>query len=195
MFTTIKLELQKNLSPKRYQHSLWVARKARELAQKVGETPERAELAGLLHDCAKDLTDEELLALAKRQVGYQLSAQEEAAPHYLLHAVVGSWFAGIKYGIVDPVVVQAIRRHTIGGPEPTVLDQILYIADFLDPKRDHEKKFLQNFQKTFKNQGLAAATCVVIKQKIKRLQASGKTPHLHTLQFLADLSSRSSRSQ
>ncbi|ETR65252.1 MAG: metal dependent phosphohydrolase, partial [Candidatus Magnetoglobus multicellularis str. Araruama] len=174
-------KLQKELSPKRYQHSLRVAREAVLLAQITGFDTQKAQIGGLLHDCAKHLEDNQLIAIAQ-QMGYTISKQEQEIPH-LLHAPVGAWFARIHYGIVDPEILQAISRHALGGPEPSLLDQIVYTADFMEPNRVHTPSFSKKFQSVLQN-NFHQAVIIVIKEKLRRLKATGRQPHPYTQKFL-----------
>lgn len=124
-------DLKARLKPHRLLHSLGTRDTAVMLMQKNGRMPGKARIAGLLHDCAKYLSDEELLALSD-QAG--ADAAEKENPR-LLHAPVGALFARTRYGVRDPEVLSAIRRHTIGGPGMSLLDMIIYLADYIEPNR------------------------------------------------------------
>ena len=118
----------------RYEHSLSVSYTCIALAMRYGYDLQKAELAGLMHDCAKRYTDNELIArCAKHNV--ELTEAEISAPA-VIHAKYGAWLAEHKYGIHDPEILDAIRCHTTGKPEMGTLDKILYIADYIEPRRD-----------------------------------------------------------
>lgn len=131
---TFRKQLKHKLDPMRYEHSLSVSYTCIALAMRYGYDLQKAELAGLMHDCAKRYTDNELIArCAKHNV--ELTEAEISAPA-VIHAKYGAWLAEHKYGIHDPEILDAIRCHTTGKPEMGTLDKILYIADYIEPRRD-----------------------------------------------------------
>lgn len=130
--------MKKELDEKRFQHTLSVAQTAAALAMCHGCDPYRAYLAGLLHDCAKCIPHGKKLSLCGK---YGLLANDaEAANPDLLHAKLGSRLAHEKYGIEDEEMLSAIKYHTTGKPGMTMLEQIIYIADYIEIHR----KFLPN---------------------------------------------------
>lgn len=130
-------ELEKNLSRARYQHTLGVACTAACLAMRYGADPESAEIAGLLHDCAKEYREKELLFLG-REFGLRFSEAEEKAPQ-ILHAIVGPCIARQKYGLDDSEILSAIRWHTTGRAGMSLLEQIVFVADYIEPNRDKDE--------------------------------------------------------
>ncbi len=130
----IREKLEKNLSAARYQHTLGVAYTAACLAMRYGEDPLAAELAGLLHDCAKEYRTKELLALGK-SFGYHFSEDELRVPQ-VLHAVIGPYVAQEKYNVNAPEVLAAIRWHTTGTGNMSLLEKIIFTADYIEPNRD-----------------------------------------------------------
>lgn len=130
----IQKKLKKKLSDSRYQHSLGVAYTAGALAMKYSEDINKAVIAGLLHDCAKFMTGEEMLEMSTKKF-IDVSEAESIKPD-LLHAKLGSYFAIKKYGIKDPDINSAIRFHTTGKPDMNLLEKIIYIADYIEPNRD-----------------------------------------------------------
>lgn len=112
-----------------------VADCARALALQCGADSEKAYLAGLLHDCAKHLDDMGMLEAAERY-GIPIDPYERMEPS-LLHAKVGEAIAREAYGIHDPDVLQAIRRHISGAPDMTPLDLAVNLADYIEPGRDY----------------------------------------------------------
>lgn len=130
-------EIQKHLSKKldafRFEHTLGVSFTCLALAMRYGCDPDQAELAGLLHDCAKRYDDATLLEKCrKRQI--PITEGEEREPS-LLHAKLGAWMAREKYGVTDQEILDAIVCHTTGKPQMTRLDKILYVADYIEPRR------------------------------------------------------------
>ena len=130
----IKNKLQKVLSSKRYEHTLGVEYTCCALAMRYQEDLEKARIAGLLHDCAKYLTGNELLEECKK-ADLPVSREEEAFPE-LLHAKAGAEFAKKQYGIEDSDILSAITWHTTGRPDMSLLEKIVYIADYIEPNRN-----------------------------------------------------------
>lgn len=132
-FFDLQEKLKDVLQPKRYEHTLGVRYTAASLAMCHGVDVDKAQLAGILHDCAKSYSDEELLSMAEE---YQLSISDvERISPYLLHAKVGAYLAEHIYGVKDEEVLEAIRYHTTGKPEMTALEKIVFIADYIEPNR------------------------------------------------------------
>ncbi len=125
--------LQGMLGNKRLEHSLAVSDMAAGLAELYGADRQQAALAGLLHDCARDLPSEELLAMA-RQNGVPVDDVEEVMP-VLLHAPVGALLARRRFGVQDKAVLRAIALHTLGDETMTLLDKIVFVADKVAPGR------------------------------------------------------------
>lgn len=130
----IQKKLKKKLSDSRYQHSLGVAYTAGALAMRYSADINKAVVAGLLHDCAKYMTGEEMLEYSVKKF-IDISDAENVKPD-LLHAKLGSYFATKKYDIKDPDIISAIRFHTTGKPDMNLLEKIVYIADYIEPNRD-----------------------------------------------------------
>ena len=127
--------LEKSLKPSRYQHSLGVAETAVLLAQRFGVNEEQARIAGLLHDCAREYRNEDLITEAEKRL-IVVGDIERQMP-LLLHAYVGSRLVTEKYGVSDHAIEQAIWRHTVGGAKMTKLDKIIWFADMIEPNRDY----------------------------------------------------------
>lgn len=132
-YKTIKKTMSKQLDAKRYAHTIGVAYTATSLAMRYGADIEKAYLAGLLHDCAKCIETDEKLALCKK---YKVDlTQFEIDNPFLIHAKLGSSLAEEKYGVEDPEVLSAIRYHTTGKPEMTLMEKIVFSADYIEPGR------------------------------------------------------------
>ena len=126
-------KLKQNLDKYRYDHTIGVMHTAACLAMKYDGNIRQAMIAGMLHDCAKCIPSAEKLKLC-RQYHLEVSEAEKANPG-LLHAKLGAYLAKNVYGIEDGEVLHAISVHTTGCPEMTLLDKILYIADYIEPGR------------------------------------------------------------
>lgn len=130
----IRQKLEKNLSASRFEHTLGVAYTAACLAMRFGADMNRAFLAGLLHDCAKEYKEKDLLKM-REESGIEPTAAELNAPQ-VLHAVFGPYVAKKKYAVDDPEVLDAIRWHTTGKKDMSLLEQIIFTADYIEPHRD-----------------------------------------------------------
>lgn len=134
---TIGNWMQERLSPHRYQHVLGVAATARELAVRFGADPDKAELAGLLHDAAREWRPPQLLASA-REWGLRVGYLEELAPMPCLHAALGAEVAKREFGVTDEAVLSAIAHHTLGTEDMSLLDKIVFLADTIEPGRGNQ---------------------------------------------------------
>ncbi|MBO5488355.1 MAG: nicotinate-nucleotide adenylyltransferase [Eubacterium sp.] len=128
--------LQATLRPKRYIHTLGVATTAACLAMIHDVDVERAECAGLLHDCGKYFDDDEMIALCDLYK-IELSDFERNNPA-LIHGKLGSYLAKVRYGVTDEEILSAIACHTTGKCDMTDLEKIIYIADYMEPNRKME---------------------------------------------------------
>lgn len=127
-------KLKGSLKPGRFVHTLGVEQTAGELALGYGVDPEQARLAGLLHDCAKGRGAEEMRRLI-RQGNIQDVDEMEWQTVSLLHAPAGAAAARLEYGVTDEAVLNAIRWHTTGRPNMSPLEELIYLADVIEPNR------------------------------------------------------------
>ncbi len=132
----IKEILKSTLKPERYTHTLNTADMAKKLAAYLHEDEDKAYLAGLVHDCAKNLSDEELLAHA-RKYHISIDAVTQQAP-YLLHGAVGAFIARDTFGIYDEEILSAVTWHTTGKENMSMLDKIIFLADLTEISRTYE---------------------------------------------------------
>lgn len=130
----LRKKLKAKLSPARYEHSLSVSFTCLCLAMRYEYPLDKAELAGLLHDCAKCYTDKEISNYCNKH-RIPVTDAERMAPA-VLHAKYGAWLAKKRYGIDDQEILDAIACHTTGKTEMQTLDKILYIADYIEARRD-----------------------------------------------------------
>lgn len=133
-FEKMERKLKKYLDEDRFQHTLGVMYTAAALAMAYRQNIPQAQVAGLLHDCAKCVPAKKKLKFCKE---YHIPVTEfEVAHPFLLHAKVGALIAKEKYGIDDPAILNAITWHTTGKPEMSTLEKIIYIADYIEPARN-----------------------------------------------------------
>ena len=129
-------ELAKNtLSERRYIHSRNVAAAAVRLAKKYGEDQLKAETAGILHDITKELKYENQLQIVESG-GIILDDVCKKSPQ-LLHAVTGMVYCRDTLGITDPDILNAIKHHTTARANMSLLEKIIFIADFISDERDY----------------------------------------------------------
>ncbi|MGN0152614.1 MAG: bis(5'-nucleosyl)-tetraphosphatase (symmetrical) YqeK [Wujia sp.] len=129
----ILVRLKGKISEKRFEHSLGVEYTAACMAMVYGADMEKARLAGLLHDCAKGLPAKEKLEKARKH-GLSVNKFEEKNPD-MLHAKLGAFYARYKYGVTDQDVLNAICYHTTGRPNMSLLEKIIFVADYIEPNR------------------------------------------------------------
>lgn len=140
----IKEKLNECLTKERYLHSLGVMETAVELARRFNCDVEKAEIAGLLHDCAKCLKKEEM-----QKYMYCLQDGEKQSIK-TWHAPIGAIIAKNEYGIEDDDILSAIRWHTIGKIGMSDFDKIIFIADKIE-HRTREKELQEPIEKALNN--------------------------------------------
>lgn len=171
------------LTNKRFAHSLAVAYTARHLARAHGLDARQAEIAGLLHDCAKCLPirDMQRIADANRVTDDPTMRETDR----LLHALVGVCVARDEYGMDDPEVLSAIANHTTGAPGMAQLDMTVFLADKIEPTRPSypeldRVRMLAEFS-------LEKAVIASIESTVNYVKKGGKSVHpasLRTLEWL-----------
>lgn len=145
----IRKAMEKSQDSKRYEHTLGVAYTATSLAMRYDVDIKKAQVAGLLHDCAKCLSDEKRLSICRK---HNISMTEvEMRNPFLLHAKVGSFMAMDEYKITDPDIINAILNHTTGRPEMSLLEKIIFVADYIEPGRKHAPNLREIRKLAFEN--------------------------------------------
>ena len=118
---------------KRYRHTLGVAESARQLAVQYGEDPDKAELAGFLHDYCKCWPVDVMRDILIR---HDLPEDLLSGEKELWHAFAGAIVIQTEMNITDHGIIQAVRYHTTGRPGMTLLEKIVCVADYIEPNRD-----------------------------------------------------------
>lgn len=131
--------LKQALKPNRYLHSVNTMKVAVRLAEQYGEDVNKAAVAGLLHDCAKDLNDAETIRYCGKH-GLKLNPIEQKQI-FLMHGAVGAIIAKEKYGVDDPVILNSIKNHTTGCMRMCMMDKIIFLADYIEPGRSHSEVY------------------------------------------------------
>lgn len=133
-FEARKLDVQGRVKPSRFEHILGVAAMAEELARAYGVDPRKARLGGLLHDWDKGFDDADIRARADK-LGLEVEPfMYEHMPH-LLHGPTAAAALAAEYPQIPADVIQAVDRHTVGAPDMTPLDMVVYVADAIEPHR------------------------------------------------------------
>ena len=135
VYEKIDEDIKNRLSQHRYYHSVCVAKAAKHLAEKYGGDPVKAEIAGIGHDVFKELSREEMFSFLDT-VSISLTEIEKSAPK-LWHAIGGAEYLRRTYNLPDDIIT-AVRYHTTGRTGMSLLEKILYVADFISADRDYE---------------------------------------------------------
>lgn len=171
----IKADLKEKLPKKRYEHTLGVAYTAAALAMCYGEDILKAELAGILHDVAKAKKSFELKDDMKGYIdpytdGAYVALIANKAPQ-ILHAIYAPYLAKKDYKIEDKDILSAIRWHTTGKKDMTMLEKIVFVADYIEPNR----KKLPDLDRirTLSFHDISDAVKVIAKSTIEYLGSQG----------------------
>lgn len=159
--------IKERLSDYRFYHSLCVAESARELAKKYGADEHKAEVAGILHDVCKEEEPEVQLEIIKN-AGMTITDFEKAGKKFY-HQISGCAYAKSVLGIEDEEILGAIRYHTTVKADMTLMQEIIYLADFISADRDY--KDIDNIRKEAekgKEYGMLYATVYTIKSVVKK---------------------------
>lgn len=176
---------KKRLSAKRYQHTLNVRRMAVKLAKRWGADPEKAALAALLHDTAKELPREEMLQILNDNAIMAENAQNRPSPVW--HGICAAILAQTQWGVEDEEVLSAIRCHTTGKPGMSLLDEIVFLADMTSAERDYpEVDYLRKLEEKDIHQAMREA----LEMNLHWLEESGKPVDEETRAALEDLRQR-----
>ncbi len=129
----IRNYLKNNLKPSRYGHTLGVVNTSIKLAEIYGEDKNKAEIAALCHDVAKNMRDKELKKIIEDE-NISLSIDEENTQE-LWHSIVAPIISRKVFEIEDEEILNAMRWHTTGKENMTNLEKIIYLADLIEPSR------------------------------------------------------------
>lgn len=173
------------LTVKRFAHTLAVAHTARQLAHLHHLDERKAEIAGLLHDCAKCMPLKEMQRLATE---HELTGDENVfASGNLLHSLAGAYLAAWEYGVEDPDILRAISCHNTGKVGMTKLDMVVYLADKIEPTRPTYPQL--DKARMIATLSLEKAMVVSMEGTVNYVKKSGKKVHSQTLETLTWLQS------
>lgn len=126
-------KLKESMTESRFKHSLGVMETSMILARRYGANTEKAELAGLIHDCARDIPLDKQLKMAEN-FGILLDDIQKHEP-VLIHGPLGAEIARDVFDIHDEEILNAVRLHTTGDKNMTLLEKIIFISDYIEPGR------------------------------------------------------------
>ena len=169
----IKKDIRENMSEKRFEHSVSVMKKAIELAKIYNENEDEAALAGLTHDIAKEIPDDEAFIIAEEN-GIELDEIEKINTK-LLHGKIGAFLAKEKYGFNERIT-DAIKFHTETAPEMDNLSKIVYVADKIEDTRVSEKVDLDK-QREVAMQNLDDAVIMILEASTLKQIEKGRLIH------------------
>lgn len=165
----LTMAIKNRLPAGRFLHTLGVVESAQNLANKYGADAERARIAALLHDIAKPLSTEEVLRICE-EAGEQVS-DEELASEKTLHARAGAILAERDFNVTDPEILGAIRYHTTGKPEMTLLEKIIFIADYIEPGRSKAPNLDKIRRESMLD--LNRCICMIVRDTLQHLRETG----------------------
>ena len=169
--------LENWIDERRLIHSIGVSRCAVKLAGHYGANMEKAELTGLVHDCAKCLSLEKLMQLG-RKYGYEAD-EISLRSTTLLHAPIGAYLVGDLFDIKDTEILNAIACHTTGKKDMSLLDKIIYVADYIEEERNYSSmEEIRKYSFVDLNETLFKALDLSIKHVLER----GKLLHPLTIE-------------
>ena len=169
-YTEAKKLVKSRLGEKRWIHTKNVKKMAVKLAKRWGADPEKAAMAAILHDSAKELPKQELLQIfADNAI---IAKNAPARPSPVWHGIAAAILAQTQWGITDPEILSAIRCHTTGKADMSLLDKIIYLADMTSAERDWPG--VDELRK-LEMQDLDRALCDALKRSIDFVEEKGGT--------------------
>lgn len=182
-YTPWRKLLRSRLIEKRYIHSLNVADSARQLAQKYGADEEKAYFSGLVHDIMKNASEEEQLQIMEK--GGIILSRTEKANRKLWHAMAGEAYLRLEMGITDRDILNAVRYHTTGRAGMSLLEKVVYIADYISVERDYDD--VDVMRELSMNKGLDEAALYALKFSFKSLSKKEKLIHTDSVEYYNEL--------
>ena len=167
-YAEAKKLVKSRLSEKRWTHTKNVKKMAVKLAKRWGADPEKAAMAAILHDSAKELPKQELLQIFADNAIIAENAPARPAPVW--HGIAAAILAQTSWGIEDPEILSAIRCHTTGKPDMSLQDKILYLADMTSAERDWPGV---EALRALEMEDLDRALCEALKQSIDFVEEKG----------------------
>lgn len=158
-------DIEKNLTPRRLEHTYGVCEKAVALAKEYGVDNEKAYIAALFHDMFKDISQEKL----EEMVDLYGLDQRYKSNLNLAHSKLAAAVMKKDYGINDSELLDSVSYHTTGRAGMTLLEKIIYIADAVEPGRNYPG--VENIRKLLEKEDLDEACYVSLKGTIRDLKS------------------------
>lgn len=178
-FKSLEKVVKEKVSLKRFKHIMGVVEMATRLAKLNNADIEKCQIGSLLHDIAKEMDIEWMKKVCRENYMNDLT-EEDLENNEILHGFAGAYYVNKEFGIEDSEVLNAIKYHTIGSKDMTLVEKIIYIADAIEYGRNYPS-VTEIREETFKN--LNKGILMEIEHKEKYLESIGKKSHPNTSQL------------
>ena len=182
-FNELKEIVKSKMSLKRFTHTLGVVEMSEKLAKIYNADIEKCKVAALLHDICKEMDMEYIKNICKNNFMNELS-EEDLENNEILHGFAGAYYVKTELGINDKEILNAIKYHTVGAKNMTLVEKIVYIADAIEYGRNYPS-VVEIREETFKN--LDKGILMEIVHKEKYLKSIGKKSHPNTDKFKKEI--------
>ena len=182
-FNELKEIVKSKMSLKRFTHTLGVVEMSEKLAKTYNADIEKCKVAALLHDICKEMDMEYIKNICKNNFMNELS-EEDLENNEILHGFAGAYYVKTELGINDKEILNAIKYHTVGAKNMTLVEKIVYIADAIEYGRNYPS-VVEIREETFKN--LDKGILMEIEHKEKYLESIGKKSHPNTYKFKKEI--------
>ena len=182
-FNKLKEIVKSKMSLKRFTHTLGVVEMSEKLAKIYNADIEKCKIAALLHDICKEMDMEYIKNICKNNFMNELS-EEDLENNEILHGFAGAYYVKNELRIGDKEILSAIKYHTVGAKNMTLVEKIVYIADAVEYGRNYPS-VVEIREATFKN--LDRGILMEIDHKEKYLESIGKKSHPNTDEFKKEL--------
>ena len=182
-FNELKEIVKSKMSLKRFTHTLGVVEMSEKLAKIYNADIEKCKVAALLHDICKEMDMEYIKNICKNNFMDELS-EEDLENNEILHGFAGAYYVKTELGINDKEILNAIKYHTIGAKNMTLVEKIVYIADAIEYGRNYPS-VVEIREETFKN--LDKGILMEIEHKEEYLKSIGKKSHPNTDKFKKEI--------
>ena len=182
-FNELKEIAKSKMSLKRFTHTLGVVEMSEKLAKKYNADIEKCKVAALLHDICKEMDMKYIKNICKNNFMSELS-EEDLENNEILHGFAGSYYVKNELGIDDKEILSAIKYHTVGAKNMTLVEKIVYIADAIEYGRNYPS-VVEIREETFKD--LDRGILMEIEHKEKYLESIGKKSHPNTEELKKEL--------
>ena len=182
-FNELKEIVKSKMSLKRFTHTLGVVEMSEKLVKIYNADIEKCKVAALLHDICKEMNMEYIKNICKNNFMNELS-EEDLENNEILHGFAGAYYVKNELGVNDKEILNAIKYHTVGAKNMTLVEKIVYIADAIEYGRNYPS-VVEIREETFKN--LDTGILMEIEHKEKYLESIGKKSHPNTYKFKKEI--------